>query len=153
MMLAPSSSSPRSLSPRHPRRAEERSSNRRERDRRKGGSCSAAVPPPSRVLRCPSTIAEVLHYRGLLFEAAASPVLEPRRRHPWVAVLTTAAKTTAEAFARFCHRRTSLPSPENSSDSPELLAAAGAVAGPVQNRSCFIFVLHVAMVIAKVAGS
>ncbi|QHN92628.1 uncharacterized protein DS421_17g585440 [Arachis hypogaea] len=43
-----------------------------------------------------------------------------------------ASVSTAEAFARFCHRRTLLPSPENSSskvDSPELLAATGAVAG------------------------
>ncbi|QHN85964.1 uncharacterized protein DS421_16g541860 [Arachis hypogaea] len=142
-MLVPSSSSLRSLSPRHPRRAEERSSNRRERSA-EGGSCSAAVPPPPQVLHCPSTIAEVLHRHGLLFKAAASPLLEslvvePRRRYPWVAILTTAAKTTAEAFARFRHRRTSLPSPENSSvDPPELLAAAGAVVGPVRNHSCLI---------------
>ncbi|QHN85600.1 uncharacterized protein DS421_16g538790 [Arachis hypogaea] len=35
--------------------------------------------------------------------------------------------------------KTPLPSPENSSvDPPELLAAAGAVVGPVQNCSCFV---------------
>ncbi|XP_052116949.1 uncharacterized protein LOC127746750 isoform X2 [Arachis duranensis] len=90
-MLTPSSSSPRSLSPRYPRRAEERSSNKIERERSaEGGPCSAAVPPPSRVLCCPSTITEVLHRRGLLFEAATSPLLEVfpnpvrRRERHWV---------------------------------------------------------------------
>ncbi|QHO16533.1 uncharacterized protein DS421_10g304320 [Arachis hypogaea] len=76
-MLALSSSSPRRLSPRHPQRVEERSSSRREREiGRKGGPCSAAVPPPSWVLHCPSIITEVLHRHGLLFEAATLSLLE-----------------------------------------------------------------------------
>ncbi|QHN92181.1 uncharacterized protein DS421_17g581480 [Arachis hypogaea] len=38
-------------------------------------------------------------------------------------------------------------------DLPELLAAAGAVAGPVRNRSCLIVLFRVAMVIANVTGA
>ncbi|QHO24555.1 uncharacterized protein DS421_12g373210 [Arachis hypogaea] len=38
-------------------------------------------------------------------------------------------------------------------DPPELLAAAEAVAGPVQNRSCLIVLFRVAMVIANVTGA
>ncbi|XP_020963988.1 uncharacterized protein LOC110265365 [Arachis ipaensis] len=38
-------------------------------------------------------------------------------------------------------------------DPPELLAAAGAVVGPVRNRSCLIVLFRVAMVIANVIGA
>ncbi|QHO12867.1 uncharacterized protein DS421_15g510600 [Arachis hypogaea] len=41
----------------------------------------------------------------------------------------------------------------HSADPSELLAAAGAVARPARNRSYFVLLVHVAMVIAKVAGS
>ncbi|QHN77508.1 uncharacterized protein DS421_19g653310 [Arachis hypogaea] len=53
-----------------------------------------------------------------------------------------------------CHWRTSLPSPENSSvDPPELLAAAGAAVGPVQNRSCFVLKFRAVYAAAKMCGA
>ncbi|QHO12287.1 uncharacterized protein DS421_15g505640 [Arachis hypogaea] len=41
----------------------------------------------------------------------------------------------------------------SAADSLELLAATGAVAGSVRNRSCFVSLVHAAMVIANVTGS
>ncbi|QHN96405.1 uncharacterized protein DS421_18g618150 [Arachis hypogaea] len=53
-----------------------------------------------------------------------------------------------------CHWRTSLPSPENSSvDPPELLAAARAAVGPVQNRSCFVLKFQAVYAAAKMCGA
>ncbi|QHO08560.1 uncharacterized protein DS421_14g473720 [Arachis hypogaea] len=61
---------------------------------------------------------------------------------------------TAEAFARFCRRRTSLPSQENSSvDPPKLLAAVGAAAGPVRNCSCFVLKFRADYAAAKICGA
>ncbi|QHN82093.1 uncharacterized protein DS421_20g692650 [Arachis hypogaea] len=41
----------------------------------------------------------------------------------------------------------------SAANSPELLAATEAVAGSVRKRSCFVLLVHAAMVIANVTGS
>ncbi|QHO07496.1 uncharacterized protein DS421_14g464170 [Arachis hypogaea] len=38
-------------------------------------------------------------------------------------------------------------------DPPELLAAAGAVAGPVRNRSCFVLLIQVVEIVEKASGA
>ncbi|QHO20408.1 uncharacterized protein DS421_11g337700 [Arachis hypogaea] len=54
-------------------------------------------------------------------------------------VITAAASSWVPPKLPLRPPKTPLPSPENSSvDPPELLVVAGAVAGPVRNRSCFV---------------